>query len=243
MFAGPAFTFRDPSFIGRAIPVKAGSSGPASILRWEFNEGGGSTANDSSGNGWTGTCSGLTWITGPNSDGAISCEFGGTPSVVTAGNFTPLAASQHASLSGWFYSSGFGDSWVFGCTTTANYRFEAVLASGAVYITIENGGANYPYFSWSLTGWHFLVVAFDGTQSTAANRVLVYVDGGTSVSLTAGGAGNPSALGTAAQLGPVYVNYDVANLDYRAGEYDDCQVWNITLTQAQSAALYTAGAQ
>jgi hypothetical protein len=215
------------------------------VLQWKLNERSGTTATDSSSNGYTGTLEGTplpTWITGLEATNALSFEdLGGY--VSTSGTVSQMGGSQHASLSGWAYLASTSDTCAFGFTKNSGSRFEFSWTNSKLYGAVESGGQmNYPYFATTATGWHFVVLTFDGTQATATNRVAIYLDGAAQTP-TQAGHGNPASLATAANLSNFYLAADLADSAIRGGALADVRLYNETLTPTQVSALYNAGPQ
>jgi hypothetical protein len=154
-----------------------------------------------------------------------------------------MGGAQHASMSGWAYLASTADTYAFGFTRTTGYRFELLWDGGLLYGAVESGGRpNYPYCATKATGWHFVVLTFDGTQATAQNRVAIYLDGAAQP-LSPGGYGNPTSLDTAANLSDFYLAADLGNSAIRGGALADVSLYNETLTAAQVATIYEAGPQ
>jgi hypothetical protein len=175
---------------------------PPPVLRWKMNEGSGTTAADSSGNGYTGTLSGVpdpAWIT-PSARLAgfstgLSCETNlnrASYAYLTGKtNVGQLANAQHASISCWICQANAatgdtGDSATAGFSSdltgsnefTIDYDSDEVLfyvfaATGGVTIGgTVDAGFLYPYGSFA-----HCVLTFDGTQSLQSNQLVFYVNG------------------------------------------------------------------
>ena len=213
------------------------------VLQWELNESSGTTASDSSGNGYTGTIEGNpfpTWITGVDATNVISFESAGGY-VSTTGNVSQMGNAQRASMSGWAYLASTSDTYAFGFTKTAGYRFELLWDDSILYGAVESGGKpNYPFCAATATGWHFVALTFDGTKAAAQNRVAIYLDG-VAQPLTPAGYGNPTSLDTAANLSDFYLAADFGNTAVRGGAMANVSLYSETLTPAQVATIYNAG--
>ena len=97
--------------IGLALlVVNLGSPAPARtasanlVAAYSFDEGIGTTATDSSGNGGDGTINGASWTTQAQFGGALS--FNGSSSFVDLGNPTSLRLAGSATWSAWVYATG-----------------------------------------------------------------------------------------------------------------------------------------
>jgi hypothetical protein len=172
------------------------------VLRWKMNEGSGTTTADSSGNGYTGTLSGVplpVWITTSASlagfTTGLSCDANRnrtTYAYLTGNaNVSQLGGAQHASIACWIYQANAaegdtGDSATAGFSSdlTASNEFTIDYDSdeNLFYIFATTGGVTvggtvsggfvYPYGIFE-----HCVLTFDGTQSTQSNQLLFYVDG------------------------------------------------------------------
>lgn len=231
---------------------------PAPVLRWKLDEGAGTNTADSSGNGYNGIINvdlpnaNPIWITGPNGNPAISCNGNyfvhsgctcdGFGSVYCQSNISQLSGIQHASISVWVWNTNY----TFGCAGMASsdiYNF-AIQAQGDeqnIYITLSNGtGTNFQYpWNGAIYGWHHYCATFDGTQP-ATSRLCLYVDG-VLFSPGAPTSACPTTLPLAAELGGPVLGYDFDGDNLC--EYDDFQLFTVTLTAAQVQANYLAGAQ
>jgi hypothetical protein len=241
--------FTSPGFVSSltSVATSGGGGGTTPPLIWwrmDSTETGGTTITDRSGNGYTGTLSGSpipTWITtalaGGTSTAALTNVLSGY--VTTSGNVSQMGNIQHASISFWFRAPSEGVNISVGFLSTSNHRFGATLIAGSAtfYAVIENGANNFPNIT--LTGfgsWHFCVVTFDGTQSTAANRVVVYIDG-TAQTITQGGSGNPTTTDTAANLGVFYLFRDPSDVDFSVIALDDVRLWTNTIPATGTAGV------
>jgi glucose/arabinose dehydrogenase len=83
---------------------QADTSGPAPVAAYGFEEGSGTTARDSSGNGLTGTIVGAAWTSAGKYGNALS--FNGTSNYVDLGNPTKLRLTGSMTWSAWIYATG-----------------------------------------------------------------------------------------------------------------------------------------
>src|SRR5262249_14410311 len=77
----------------------AASAQTGLVAAYGFNDGGGATAVDSSGNGNAGTLNGASWTTAGRFGGALS--FNGTTSWVTVPDSAPLDLTTGMTLEAW----------------------------------------------------------------------------------------------------------------------------------------------
>jgi hypothetical protein len=88
--------------ISVTISNTVAAAGP--VAAYSFNQGSGTTAADSSGNGLTGTLAGATWTTAGHHGDALS--FNGTTSYVDLGNPTLLNSTGSMTWAAWVYATG-----------------------------------------------------------------------------------------------------------------------------------------
>jgi len=82
-------------------------------------------------------------------------------------------------------------------------------------------GANFGRFVNNDTSWHRMLISFDGTQSTNATRLQMYLDG-LPQTLTFTGT-IPSAIPALSQA--FQIGRDVGNNRWSSGAFDDATVW------------------
>jgi alpha-L-arabinofuranosidase len=210
---------------------------PTPAAHWAFDEGTGTTAADSSGNGHNGTLgTGVTWATGNVGTHAIKMTGTSTgvvtatgPVVNTSGSFTASAWVDLASLSGYqtilsiagnnvagFFLQFRGDTGTFAFTRLASDSTSAAAA--------YSSDPSAP-----VTGtWYHIV----GVDDASAGTLTLYVDGQSqgSVAFTGGWAANGNTL-----IGHGF--YGGAQVDYVNGSIDDAELFASALSAAQVAAL------
>jgi hypothetical protein len=147
----------------------------------------------------------------------------------------------NVTLSAWVYRASTSHRVMFGWYSTSHRRccFEW-YTDGYGYGVVENGSSNYPKFALTGTGWHHIVIAYDGNQGTAANRVRCYVDG-SEVAMIQGGSGNPASytISGAFRIGRAAAGF----LGYTTGNIDDVRLYDRTLTADDVKELYVHGLQ
>ncbi len=217
------------------------------VVVWLISEGTGSVLNDSSGNGYTGTLFnspvwGSGMVGGNNVNYLTFTAASSQYAQTSASSVSQMAGAVNASISGWINPSVTAGG-MFGFSKINGYRFEMLDDFGFIYVVCEaSGSAAYGYTTAPLSSsWHFVVITFDGSQGTANNRAKLYVDG-VLQTLTYSGT-FPTALDTAANLGPFGVGTETANGYYMNGSATDVRISNSTLSQGTINALYAAGPQ
>ena len=150
---------------------------------WNFDEGTGTLAHDTSGNGFNGTVNGATWATGKTNSGL---SFNGTTSYVVTPN---ISLGNTFSISTWVNSA---------VTTQTGYArvVESQYSSG-FYLGVDSAGTKYKFIVNSATGstgscglpfgcaeggtvttgWHLVTGTYDGTTAKLyIDNVLVASD-------------------------------------------------------------------
>lgn len=214
---------------------------PGPVSYWNFEEGSGTTANDTSGNGNTGTLTNSpTWTTGKYGK---SLQFNSASSQsVGAGSPSITDDMPSMTISAWVYETGNGGSsvgkiltkssgtsgWTFGTDTGTNLVFFAGYsgAGGAC------GGGDLCVYRDVLTlnAWHHVAVTWSG--SNLASSVKMYLDGKL---LTA--AADLSADGNGSRVTDASYNTTIGNVSTGGegwtGKIDDVKVYNYERTAQQ----------
>src|SRR5574343_574237 len=144
--------------------------------------------------------------------------------------FLPLEGLTQCTMAGWVYRAATGTTAGFG-TQAPPYRFKFTwYTDDKFYVGLDDGvgtGAGTSA-AVALVGWHHVVIQFDGTQATAANRLNLWLDGA-AISLTASGVAFPTALPWQSKF---MIGRDFSSGAYRywAGPYADVGVWSRLLT-------------
>ena len=206
---------------------------------WGFNEGSGTTAHDSSGNGDDGTLSSPApaWTSGKVGSGALS--FNGTSNYVEVPSSSVLSPSAQLTLSAWMKWDGVRDGvedWTTiiakGSFGSGEYSVIFNRAPGFTYNQTRfyiNGGntVTWENFGGFDTGWHLLTFTYDGTNTK------IYYDAG----LVASGSYSSVITASANSL---EIGRESTG-DYRfGGLIDDVRVYNRALSVAEIQAIYNA---
>ncbi|MFF0245273.1 LamG-like jellyroll fold domain-containing protein [Streptosporangium sandarakinum] len=221
-------------------PSPTPTSDPAQKARWSFDEGSGTVATDSSGNGRTATLNAASWGTGRSQGGLVlsgtsSYAVTGGPVVHTNAGYTVSAwarldsttredavVSQDGAVNGAFklaYSSG-DKKW-----RMVTYQSDTTNATPVRALSTQNAVAGQ---------WTHLVGVYDAT----AKKIRLYVDG----VLNAETAYTSTWDSTSnVQIGRTKVNG--AHNSYLKGAIDDVRLYQKTLTAEEVTALYTGAAQ
>ncbi|MEV6305382.1 family 43 glycosylhydrolase [Actinoplanes sp. NPDC051861] len=207
---------------------------PGLRLRYDFDEGAGTVARDSSGNGFDGVYNRApAWGTGVRGS-SYAMAGGSNSSYVTIPNGV-LKQAESATVAVWakWNASTTVNQWIYALGPDSNkYLFSSPRNGGNVlYSAITTG-------SWSaesklantaaLPGgtWQHLAVTVDGKARTAA----MYLNG-TRVASATGVSAKPSDLYDASKSYSGYVGRSLYSADpYYSGEVDDFRIYNTALT-------------
>jgi glucose/arabinose dehydrogenase/PKD repeat protein len=198
------------------------------VAAYSFDEGTGTTAADSSGQGNLATLkNGIAWVVGQH---GTAVSFDGANDYISIPNSTSTNISGNAlTLSMWINPQTGGDSVVIGKfwnTTMSSpyYQYGLELGGGNrtdFYVGTTSGprvafaGTTLPFNQWS-----YLAVTFDGAQvRTYVNGALVNTQ---ALTATITARGNPINVGA-----------DATPAQYYKGMLDDLRIYNRVLTQAQ----------
>jgi len=153
---------------------------------WKLDEGQGTTANDSSGNGNTGAIQGSpVWVAG-KIDGALL--FNGSNTYINCGNGASLQIQNGITMACWLKTPGFASNWAAIITKgDASWRLSRSAETGnSVHMGI--GGTSTsgtPWFDASKpvtdNEWHHIAGVYDGAQAR------IYIDGVQNASYAASG--------------------------------------------------------
>jgi hypothetical protein len=224
----------------------------STVLDLEFDEGQGSIAHDSSGNGNDGTLGNGTVGTQPTWKSGTACKYGnclgfeGTPGViadvVSTSDFMP---NSSLTITAWIYpkkidggSSGderaiaskwaSGDStseWIFRLRNTTPSEFQFyIMNTTNNWVEVDSSGANI-----QINNWYYVAVSYD----INSGQVTFYKNG---VPLSGGGyigtARNGSAIIRIGAQGGSGSSYDPFN-----GTIDSVRIYNDLLTPDQTISL------
>ena len=195
---------------------------------WPMNEGSGSSINDLSGDGYTGTIHGATW-TSSGCNGSANClSFDGTDDYVQA--TSGILANPTLTACSWVWM-----------TSTGSSSFEQIIGnddlseafnSGALVMGWSNDGTtgiDTPSRTVSFNAWHYLC----GTRNRSASTNL-YIDGNLAVSWSGGGFrtfGQPTTIGS----------YASGIAEFLYGNLNGIRVYDRVLSSREIKSLYGAG--
>ena len=212
---------------------------------WKFDDGSGTTAIDSSGNGHTATLvNGVSWVPGKIGD-AVSANAAQRQYVsIPLINFTQTRAVTVALWTNRTYSTGGGHT-LFEATTNFNNSttgfalFPDSASCGGIEADLRgNVGYVANCYSQPSSGvWHHLAVVYDKTQ-TGGNEVTLYLDGVFQpANWSLYSSTNTNAFGN----NPIYLFSRGGASEFNSGIADDLRVYNSALTASQIQQIYNAG--
>ena len=200
---------------------------PTSALAgwWKLDDGSGTSAADSSGNGDTGTLNnGPTWITGQLGD---ALTFSGSNQNVSVPAVSALNSSNVFTVTFWSKSSS---------ASAGN----PIVIGGSGNIACEYNYTGGTQMACTPDGSTRLVANF--TQSDGVWRFFAYVSNGTAQSLYMNGALVASATATPNTAGGNLCIGGGCTDTYFNGSVDDVRVYSRALSAADIALLYTSNA-
>ncbi len=226
-----------------------GDQAPTSNLlaHWRFEETSGTTAADSSGNGYDGSLSGgASWSSAAKiGEGAVQLD--GTDGVVDLGTRAAFDLTEFT-IAGWFRTSDMSD---YHCLTSKNVTswtnrnwWVAVWEQGAsghgdgwlVFRTSSGGAMDVDIGSGvdvTDNAWHHFAVVL---KPGAGNKAYLYLDG--TERSTQDSPGTPDLPSTAAYLGHDPTD---AGGRYFPGDLDDVRIYDRALDATEIAALHNYG--
>jgi hypothetical protein len=204
------------------------------VAAYAFDENGGTTAGDSSGNGNTGTLSNATWVAGKFGTPALQFT-GATTSWVTMNDATSLHLTTGLTLEAWVDPSSLNSPDAGWCAAVAkdNRASSANDVSYALYAAAGTGTGPALHLNLSgkgdtgvqgasvlpLNTWTFLAATYDGTT------MKLYVNGTLVASKTVSGS-------IASSTNPLHVGGDWSG-EMFTGVIDQVRVYNRALSAAE----------
>lgn len=216
---------------------------PGLVGYWAFNDGSGTTAADSSGNGYNITLSGgVTWTTGIIAGAASasgSKQYGKTPSInLTGTSAVTVTAWVNRTYSTVGGHTLFEDSANFNSSTTGFGLYpDDDTCKGLMVGEHGNAGYNIDCYAQPTSGvWHHIAAVFDKSQA-ASNEVSVYVDGvlqtPTQHYLS---SDNTNAFGN----NVMYFFSRGGSSEFTSGTIDDLRLYNRALSGSEIEQIYNS---
>ncbi|MBB6108332.1 Putative glycoside hydrolase Family 18, chitinase_18 [Mucilaginibacter lappiensis] len=160
---------------------------------------------------------------------------------ISAGDVTQLKSAAAFTLESWVYFNAIG-SWnnILAKSNTSTDRIALQTGGGdnSLYVILGNGSNSYGYTAANAVSagqWYHVAVVFDGTQSTNASKLKLYING-TLQTLTFSGTipASTSSTNTAAFLAGSETT--TSTNTYLSGKIDEIRVWNAALNQSTISA-------
>ncbi len=198
---------------------------------WKLDEGTGTTAADSSGNGNAGTLQGgVTWTTGPN--GSPALQFDGTSGYVSIGNPSILNITGQITVSAWIQIQATG-----GNRNIVEHGY-STSPNGEVFLRLN--GSNYQFGTWNGSTYYVSTAIPSGDVGSWVHLAGVY--DGTAWRLYRNGvllASQTASVGALAVNANWEIGASAVSSDRRffKGGIDDVHIYNTGLTAAQVADL------
>ena len=218
------------------------------IAHWPLNEDGGTIADDVAG-GYIGYAStGIVTFssTGGKIGGAVTLD-GTAASFINFGDLTQLNNASAFTIMGWAKDVSYAtDSRILSKNPDVNNDILlSTWSDDRFYAEVGNGSNSYGYLPGFSTivaagNWYHYAVVFDGSGSTNATRLKLYINGTLrtlSYNLTIPATTSASLAGVPLLLGKPTAGTN-AEFD---GMLDDTRVYNRALTAAEILKIYTAG--
>ena len=204
------------------------------IARWSFDEGAGTTAGDSSGNGHHGTIVGATWTQGKL---AGSLRFSGNADFVRVGDFD--GGFDTLSIAMWVKADSHANTWnplLFCDDWSPKDLHLSLLADGNVNVAINDAATGaYHRASDAPAGdgkWHHVALVCDRRPG---GFVRFYVDGIPDRKSVLYGAGSPVEL-TGVRLGGYNVWENTPGANFH-GSLDEVRIYRGMLSDKQATEL------
>ena len=202
---------------------------------WKFDETGGTTANDSSGNSNTGTLTnGPVFNTNGVDGGTIS--FDGGNDYVAVANSTSLNISGTAiTISLWLntpqgYITALTKPWTNGVMAAPYHQYAIKTSNNLVTFYFGNGAQQYQadIANPEPNQWHHFVYTYDGVH------VKGYRDNVEVLSI-------PETVALVARGNPLRMGIDTTDMQPYSGYMDDVRIYNRALSSTDVEALYDIG--
>ena len=222
--------------------IAAPAQGQSLAGYWTFDDGSGTKAADSSGNGHTATLvNGIIWVAGKVGDAvsanAYSRQYISIPAIDLSGTqavTVALWANRSYSTSGGHVL--FEDSTNYSNSTTGFAFLPDDGTCNGIRAALRGnlGNVGNCYSQPSSGVWHHLAVVFDKSQ-TGGDEVKFYVDGVLqTVNRNLSASTNTNNFGN----NPIYLYSRAGNNQFTSGTIDDLRIYNSALTAEQILELY-----
>jgi PKD repeat protein len=200
------------------VAIIVGNPGNGLVAAYGFEDGGGSTLSDTSGNGNNGTVNGASWANGKYG-GALS--FNGS-SMVTVGDAASLDLSSGMTLEAWVYPTSLSTTWsdIIYKATDTYFLMGSTPQGQAPDLGGTFAGTNVYGNPLPLNTWSHIAGTYDGTTMRFyVNGVLV--------------SSQPQSGSIPASTGPLSIGGDSISGQYWTGLIDEVRVYNRALSSSE----------
>jgi hypothetical protein len=235
-----------------AVPSVSGQDITSNLVgHWKLNEATGSTtATDSSGNGLTGTLTGMDantdWVVGHLQGGL---DFTGASEYVTMGNVLAYERTQPFTLAMWYKMHGTSPTTIM--TLVAKSESSGSFKGYSLQIRGTDSGdpfwfgiigtglvrAQIKFARPNDTEWHHVIVTYDGSSTVAGQKG--YVDGVLQTPTTEADTLNATIVSSS----PFTLSSRNGAIEYFDGVLDDVRMYSRAFTASDVIALYAASRQ
>ena len=223
-----------------SLPARAAPT-DGLVGHWTFDDGGGTTAADSSGNGNNGALvNGPTWAAGKIGTGTL--VFDGIDDAVSIGAPATLNLDTNYTITFWVLppALSYAGTIIRLSSSTSNStrktKYEIRISNSAISFSTGDGNAGsddndiYPAPTTN-SSWHMVTCTLlNNTKACYKNTVLL----GTSTNDVNSAANIPSS-------GLIGTNRNLAGNNFFRGSLDDVRIYNRVLSQAEIMELYALG--
>ena len=196
---------------------------------YKLNGGSGTTVTDSSGNGYNGTATSVTYAAGRFGDAAV---FNGSSSFVTLPDSSSISQINNFSWSFWVKPNGFV---AYGTIATfySDYRNYVDIRTGGIlgFQTTSGNQLNTPTNSIANGVWQHVALTKSSTAGTA-----IYING-VSVATNTSDTGNASDF-TGSNYQQVMGSYSATGSDFFPGSIDQFRIFSSVLSAGNVTSLY-----
>ncbi|PIR83826.1 hypothetical protein COU18_02465, partial [Candidatus Kaiserbacteria bacterium CG10_big_fil_rev_8_21_14_0_10_51_14] len=224
--------------------VGASSLSSGLVGHWTF-DGNDMTSNvaDVSGNGHNGILSGFTSTTTAIGKFGQALQFGGDDEYVSMGDVDDLDELTQLSFSLWVNRSSAADAWSAFISKMSNssngWGIQRNGSGDGLFLSFRNSDSSNGNTTTGLPldAWTAVTVVYDGSGSTNADKLKLYINGvNTSLSYT---GTIPSSL--PATTGSLNIGKHQFESLYFGGQIDDVHVYNRALSASEVKQLYLIG--
>ncbi|MCX6821121.1 MAG: LamG domain-containing protein [Candidatus Aenigmarchaeota archaeon] len=224
-------------FLVALSSLPRGASAASPLVYWKFDDGSGSTAADSSGNGYTATLRNMSttgnatsgWQSPSNCKSGSCLRFDGVNDYISAASIPlNITAGNYNTVSFWMYWNGKTNQIPINIGNTYDFWIEAASCMGF------NTGAGDSYGMTDLsainTKWAYVTLVFFNGNYTGNNKI--YINGVDQPLAQCDGTSHSGTAGSTVYMGRLGASY------YFNGTIDEVKIYNSVLSAAEVLADY-----